>query len=155
MLFAQQAAVALANAQAHREEQRTRADLAALVETCPVGVAVFDAESRALLSLNREARRIVAGLETPDGSADRLHAAVVCRRGDGREVTLGDLGNAETVRAEEVEIFVPGGKSVRTLIDATPIRSAEGAVERVMVTLQHLAPFEGAGTLACGVPWGW
>ncbi len=142
VLFAQQAAAALANARAHREEQRARADLAALVETCPVGVAVFDAGSGAPLSLNREARRIVAGLQTPDGSAEGLRAAVVCRRGDGREVTLADLGNAETVRAEEVEVFVPGGKSVRTLIDATPIRSAEGAVERVVVTLQDLAPFE-------------
>ena len=130
VLFAQQAEAALANARAHREEQRARADLSALVETCPVGVAVFDVASGAPLSLNREARRIVAGLETPDGSAERLREAVVCRRGDGREVTLGDLGNAETVRAEEVEVFVPGGKSVRTLIDATPIRSPEGAVER-------------------------
>ena len=142
VLFAQQAEAALANARAHREEQRARADLSALVEICPVGVAVFDVASGVPLSLNREARRIVAGLETPDGSAERLREAVVCRRGDGREVTLGDLGNAETVRAEEVEVFVPGGKRVRTLIDATPIRSPEGAVERVAVTLQDLAPFE-------------
>ena len=141
VLFAQQAAAALANARAHREEQRARADLAALVETCPVGVAVFDAGSGVVLSLNREARRITAPL-APDGSAERLREAVVCRRGDGREVTLGDLGNAETVRAEEVEIFVPGGASGRTLIDATPVRSAEGAVERVVATLQDLAPFE-------------
>ena len=142
VLFAQQAASALANARAHREEQRARADLAALVETCPVGVAVFDAASGVPLSLNREARRIVARLGTPDDSVERLRAALVCRRGDGREVTLGDLGTGETVRAEEVEIFVRGGKSVRTLIDATPIRSPEGAVERVVVTLQDLAPFE-------------
>ncbi len=142
VLFAQQAAAALANARAHREEQRARADLAALVETCPVGVAVFDAVSGATLSLNREARRIVAGLQTPDDSADRLRETVVCRRGDGREVTLGDLADAETLRAEEVEVFVPGGKSVRTLIDATPVRSPEGKVERVVVTLQDLAPFE-------------
>ena len=46
------------------------------------------------------------------------------------------------MRAEEVEVFVPGGKRVRTLTDATPVRSAEGAVERVVVTLQDLAPFE-------------
>ena len=47
------------------------------------------------------------------------------------------------MRAEEVEISVPGGASVRALIDATPIRSGlGGAVERVVVTLQDLAPFE-------------
>ena len=131
--------------------QATRADLDALVETCPVGVVVFHAASGAPLSLNGEARRIVAGLDMSDGSAERLREAVVCRRGEGREVTLGDLGNAETVRAEDVEIFAPGGKSVRTLLDATPIRSPEGAVERV-VTLRDQAPFEALEQLAGGVP---
>ena len=46
VLFAQQAAPAVANARAHREDQRARADLEALVETCPVGVVVFDAATR-------------------------------------------------------------------------------------------------------------
>ena len=36
MLFAQQAAAAIVNARAHRAERRARADLEALVETCPV-----------------------------------------------------------------------------------------------------------------------
>ena len=143
VLFAQQAAAALANARAHRDERRARADLEALVETCPVGVVVLDAASGAPLSLNREARRILAGLEVTETSPAGLRDAVVCRRGDGREVRLGDLVNAETVRAEEVDIYVPDGASVRALIDATPIRSGDGgAVERVVVTLQDLAPFE-------------
>ena len=143
VLFAQQAAAALANARAHRDEQRSRADLEALVETCPVGVVVLDAATGAPLSLNREARRILDGLEVTDTSPAGLRDAVVCRRGDGREVRLGDLAHAETVRAEEVEISAPGGKSVRALIDATPIHAAEGdAVERLVVTLQDLAPFE-------------
>ena len=143
VLFAQQAAAALANARAHREEQRARADLEALVETCPVGVAVLDAVTGAPLSVNREARRILAGLGVTETSPARLRDAVVCRRGDGREMKLGDLAHAEIVRAEEVEISAPGGGSVRTLIDATPIHAVEGgAVERVVVTLQDLAPFE-------------
>ena len=53
---------ALANARALREEQRARAGLETLVETCPVGVVVPDAATAAPLSLNREARRILAGL---------------------------------------------------------------------------------------------
>ena len=43
VLFASQAATAIANARTHREERRARADLEALVDTSPVGVAVFDA----------------------------------------------------------------------------------------------------------------
>ena len=52
VLFASQAANAVANARTHRDEQRARADLAALVETCPVGVAVFDAETGHPVSFN-------------------------------------------------------------------------------------------------------
>ena len=142
VLFAQQAAAAIANARAHRDEQRARADLEALVETCPVGVVVFDAATAMPLSVNREARRILAGLQMVDSSPEKWREAVVCRRGDGREATLGDLLNAETVRAEEVEISVAGGGSVRALVDATPIRSEGGTVERLVATLQDLAPFE-------------
>ena len=46
------------------------------------------------------------------------------------------------MRAKEVEIWAPGGRSVGTLLDATPVVSAGGALERVAVTLQDLAPFE-------------
>ena len=59
VLFASQAAAAIANARTHRDEQRARADLEALVDTSPVGVVVFDARSGRPLSFNREARRIV------------------------------------------------------------------------------------------------
>ena len=44
-LFASQAAAAVADARAYRREQRARADLEALVDTSPVGVAVFDART--------------------------------------------------------------------------------------------------------------
>ena len=38
VLFASQAATAIVNARSHRDEQRARADLEALVDTSPVGV---------------------------------------------------------------------------------------------------------------------
>ncbi len=79
-----------------------------------------------------------------------------CRRGDGREIRLDELPladelcNAETVRAEEIELSVPDGRSVTTLVNATPIRSADGAVESVVVTLQDLAPLEELERLRAG-----
>ena len=57
VLFASQAAMAIANARRHREERRARADLETLIDTSPVGVAVFDAVTGAPVSFNREARR--------------------------------------------------------------------------------------------------
>ena len=147
VLFASQAATAIANARTYRREQRARADLEALVETSPVGVVVLDARTGQPVSLNREAKRIVGGLRPPGGSVEELLGLVTCRRADGREVSLDEfslaqqLSNAKTVRAEEIELSVPDGRRVRTLINATPIR-AEGGVESVVVTLQDLAELE-------------
>ncbi len=147
-LFAAQAALAIANALRYREERRGREYLETLVNTSPVGVAVFDAATGAPLSLNREARRIVDGLRDPDRTAEELLDMVSFRRADGREVSLSEfplaraLGTGETVRAEEIVISVPDGRSVTTLINATPIMSEEGAIETVVVTMQDLTPLE-------------
>ena len=70
------------------------------------------------------------------------------RRADGREISLVDLSLAqalsagETVRAEEIVLEVPDGRRVATLINATPIRSDDGKVESVVVTLQDLTPLQ-------------
>ena len=57
------------------------------------------------------------------------------RRADGREISLREfplaeaLSTGETVRAEEIVISVPDGRSVSVLLNATAIRSEEGQVE--------------------------
>ena len=149
VLFAAQAATAIANARTHQDERRARADLEALIETSPVGVAVFEARTGAPVSFNREARRIVAGLLTPGRPPEELLSVVTCHRADGREISLAELPLAqqlndspETVRAEEMVLSVPDGRNVKMLVNATPLRSADGAVESVIVTLQDLAPLE-------------
>ena len=148
VLFASLAATAIANARTHRDEQRARADLQALVETSPVGVLVFDAESAQPKSFNREARRIIDILRTPGRPLEELVGVVTCRRADGREVSLaefplaGQLSSGETVRAEEMVLSVPDGRSVRTLVNATPIHAAGGGVASVVVTMQDLAPLD-------------
>ncbi len=148
VLFASQAAVAIANARKHRNEQRARADLEALIETSPVGVVVLDAKTGKPVSFNREARRIVEALRAPGSSPEQLLQVMTCRFSDGREVSLKEfplakeLGNARTVRAEELVLEVPDGQSVTTLVNATPIRSEDGTVESVVVTLQDLAPLQ-------------
>ena len=50
---ASQAASAIANARACRDEQRARADLEALVETSPFGVVVFNDEGRGVAPARR------------------------------------------------------------------------------------------------------
>ena len=151
VLFAAQAATAIAHARTYRAERRARADLEALIETSPVGVVVFDARTGALISLNREATRIVKSLCGPGQSAEQLLGVITCRRADGREIALDQLplarvlDSAETVRAEEIVLSVPDGRSVTTLINATPIHGPdgpEGALVSVVVTMQDLAPLQ-------------
>ena len=52
------------------------------------------------------------------------------------------LTSAETVRAEEIALSVPDGRSVTTLVSATPIRSADGAVESMVLTMHDLGPLD-------------
>ena len=148
VMFASQAALVIANARRHREEQRARTDLETLVNTTPVGVLVFDAKTGGVTSVNREARRIVSDLCAPGGSAEQLLEVLTFRRFDGREISLVEfplaqgLSTGETVRAEEIVLQAPGGQSVTTLINATPIFSEEGEVESVVVTIQDMTPME-------------
>ena len=148
MLFAAQAATAIANARTHRDERRARTDLETLVETSPVGVVVFDVRTGRLVTVNREARRIIEGLRSPDGPIEELLQTVVWRRANGPEVALADfplvqqLGIGETVRAEEFTLAVPDRGSVKVLINATPILTADGKVESYVITIQDLAPLE-------------
>ncbi|MCY4438899.1 MAG: GAF domain-containing protein, partial [Deltaproteobacteria bacterium] len=148
VLFASQAAAAVANARAHRAEKRARAHMEALVETAPVAVLVFDVKDGRPLSINREARRLMEGLRTAGRPAEEFPEVITCRFSDGREIALGELpltqalGKATTIRAEEMVLSVPDGRNVTTLVNTTPIRSEDGEVVSVVVTLQDLAPFQ-------------
>ena len=155
VMFASQAAQVIANARSHRDEQRARAGLETLIDTSPVGVAVFSIGTGALVSFNREARRIVEGLRDADQNPEDLLGLLTIRRADGREFSLAEfplaevLSTSETVRAEEIVMEAPGGRSVTVLLNATPIRSpasggtgGEGEVESVVVTMQDMTPLE-------------
>ena len=147
-LFASQAAAAIVNARTHRDERRARADLEALVETSPVGVLVFDAESGWAVSVNREARRIAESLHQPGRPPEQLLEVMSIRRSDGGEVSPSELPvsqllqSGETMFAEEVVLSVPDGRSVRVLVNATPIRAEDGTIGSVVITVQDLAPLD-------------
>ena len=148
LMFASQAAMVIANARRYRDEQRARNDLETLIDTSPVGVAVFDGKTGVPLSFNREARRIVDDLNEPGQPPEQLLRLLTVRRADGREISLEELSMpralsaGETVRAEEVVFHVPDGRSVTALINATPILSEGGEVERFVVTMQDMTPLE-------------
>ncbi len=146
--FAAQAAMVIANARYYREEQRARADLEALVDTAPVGVVVFDARTGVPAYVNREMMRIGTELTSPGLTAEEIIEAIAIGRADGTEISMQELpvsaalSAAETVRAEEIVIKVPDGRSVGVILNATPIRSREGETESFVVTVQDMSPLE-------------
>ena len=148
VMFASHAAMVIGNARTYRDEQRARADLETLINTSPVGVVVFDARTGAPVSFNREAERIVDHLREPDQSPEGLLDVISYQRADGQEISLRELPlsellrTGEVVRVEEIVMRVPGGNSVRALLNATPIHSEAGDVESVVVTLQDMTPLE-------------
>ena len=148
VMFASQAALVISNARRYREEQRARTDLETLINTSPVGVVVFDGRTGAPVSFNREATRIVESLREPDESPEHLLETLTVRRADGREMSLEELpmtqvlSSGESARAEEIALSVPDGRSVTALVNASPIRSEDGEVETLVVTLQDMTPLE-------------
>ena len=148
-LFASHFGAAIANAYKHYGEQRARSDLEALVETSPIGVAVFDVKTGRVVSINREAQRIVGNLRMPGRSLDELLKVLRVRRADGREIAPEEssllaewLPEANTVRAEEIVLQAPDGRTVTGLVNATAIRSQSGEVESLVITLQDMTPLE-------------
>ena len=148
VLFASQAGMAITNARRHREERLARADLETLIDTSPVGVVVLDALTGDPKSFNQEAQRIVSNLRNPGQIPEDLLATMIFDRADGRQISLRDfsmselLSIGETLRAEEIVMRVPDGRSVTVLLNSTPILAEDGTVESMVVTLQDMADIE-------------
>ena len=149
VMFASQAALVIANARRYQDEQRTRADLEALISTSPMGVVVFDARTGDVVSFNRETARILEYLRIPDRPIEHLLEVASVTRADGRRFSLDEfpvaevLATGEAVHAEEIVIGVPDGRRVTTLINSTPIYSEEGGELRsVVVTIQDMTQLE-------------
>ena len=142
------ASLAISNARSYWTGRRDKADLEAIMDTAPMGVMVFDAETGALVSTNQEVNRLVADLHVPGLSVDKILGALKYRRADGREISLEEiplvqiLSSGETVRAEEIDLQIPGRPAITALLNATPIRSEDNRVVSVVVTLQDLKPQE-------------
>ena len=147
-LFSSQAALVIANARRYRDEQRARADLETVINMSPVGMAVFNARSGLAETFNQESRRMLEGLRTPGCPLEQLFDVLTFQRAGGDEIALNEyplqkmLSIGETVRAEEFVFKVPDGRSLTTLVNTTPLRSKDGEVESVVVTLQDMTPLE-------------
>ena len=144
--FAVHAGNAIANARAFEAVSRRKTDLQALVDIAPIGVIVFDAKTGRLLVANRECQRMVDDLQLPGGSFERLPEVASFQRADGREISFSELPTSrvmqsgEIVRAEEIVVCLPSGRSITTLINAAPIYSDNGDIASIVVAMQDMTP---------------
>ena len=147
-LAASQAAPLVSNALKRRPVRRVNFDLESLMGICPVGVAVLDGRTGAPLSFNREAMRMLDRLRESDIEPEQFLKTVKVRRGDGQEILLEELpisqdfSAGKTVRAEEVVLKAPDGRSISAVMNATPTPSGVDGVENLIVTLQDMTEME-------------
>ncbi len=134
---------------ASRDENETeKRRLAALVDSSPVGVMVVDASTRTLASVNLEAQRILGMSPEPGSSLVQYHQAAIYRRVDGKKYEESErplaraLDRGEVVRAEEILLTAPDGRTVTILVNATPIYSNEGNITAAAAVLQDMTPLE-------------
>lgn len=153
--LASQTAAAVANALRHADERRAlreseseRRRVEALIETSPVGVLVVDAKTRTVVSVNREAERIMGVPPPPGNGLAEYQRVSIYRRMDGREYAAEErplsraLDAGETTRAEEIVFDKPEGGTVITLVNATPIRSEDGEIASAVAVIQDMTPLE-------------
>ncbi|MDE0603526.1 MAG: ATP-binding protein [bacterium] len=145
-MFAAQAAQVISNARQYRQVQRARADLETLVNTAPMAVLVFDAKTGEARSVNREVGKLLGDLGMTSESLYQLVSNGTYRRADGRVISQLGISleqvmvSGETVRDEEMIIEFPDGQDFVLNVNATPIHTADGSVESVIVTAQDMAP---------------
>ena len=146
VMFASQAGAAILNARRYRDAQRAMADLEALLTLSPVGMLVVDAATRKVVSVNKEAQRIIGvGAGT---TLDQFRARASYSRPDGRELPLEEhplevaLNGGDTVRTEEVVFKLSDGQEISCLISAAPIYSEHGEFVSAVGTLQDITPIE-------------
>ena len=147
-IFADQAAMAITNARRYGEELRAKADLEALINTSPVGVLVFDAQTREVIAANHEAIRIFGIPPEHAHDPTSVLRQLVYRRMDGSVIPRDDLAvrrsarTGESVRAEELVIERLNGECVTTLVNSTPIRSEDGEITSLVATVQDITSLE-------------
>jgi len=148
-LLCTQAGMAIRNSRLAQTLEAGQTRLQALIETSPVGIIVVDGSDWSTTLVNKEMDRISSGYSISlDDSSEDGEQSVVFRRPDGAEYSKQDrplhraLKNGETTRAEEVLFDLPNGKTIPTLVNATPVYSEDRQVTGAIAAVQDMTPLE-------------
>ena len=147
-LFSSLAAIVIDNTRRFKQARQAASNLKTVIETTPVGVAVFNPQSGGPVSLNEAAIRIFKGLDPPNRHLMHIVDNSIVRWTDGQEMSLAEFVFAllqpgkGTLRAEELVLSVPGGRSFAVLVNTSLLRMQDDEVKSVVVTLQDLSWME-------------
>ena len=147
-LFSSLAAMAIDSTRRSKQAQQAASNLKTVIETTPVGVAVFNPVSGDPMSLNEAAIKILKGLDPTNRHLKRMLDSSIVRWTDGQEMSLAEFVFAllqpgkGTLRAEELVLSVPGRRSLAVLANASLLKAQDNEVKSVVVTLQDLSWME-------------
>ena len=151
-MFASQAAMVIANARKHRDERRARNDLETLINTSPCGRGCLRRQdgSPAVLQPGGDEGLMDDAERNPDQPPEHLlRVTMTVRRADGREISLEETADVPGVERRRDGAGGGGGVcrcptagASPLLINATPIRSEDGEIETLVVTMQDMTPLQ-------------
>ena len=147
-LFSSLAAIVIDNTRRFEQARQAASNLKTVIETTPVGVAAFTPQSGGPMSLNEAAIRIFKSLDPANRHLKHIVDNSIVRWTDGQEMSLAEFvfaqlqPNKGTLRAEELVLSVPGGRSLAVLVNTSLLRMQDDEVKSVVVTLQDLSWME-------------
>jgi PAS domain S-box-containing protein len=149
LLLADQAAMAIHNANLHAAAEDERSRLRVLVETSPVGVLIVDKGAGSSRFVNKEAARLLGGTFSADGEplSEHQRLATYTKR-DGTPYEAHDLPlsraleHGERVTAEEFFVELEDGTIIPAISNATPVYDSEGEITGAIATIQDISPLE-------------
>ena len=147
-LFSSLAAIVIDNTRRFEQARQAASNLKTVIETTPVGVAVFSPVSGDPMSLNEAAMKIFKGLDPANRHLKHIVDSSIVRWTDGQEMSLAEFVFAllqpgkGTLRAEELVLSVPGRRSLAVLANASLLKAQDNEVKSVVVTLQDLSWME-------------
>jgi len=147
-LFSSLAAIVIDNTRRFEQARQAASNLKTVIETTPVGVAVFSPVSGDPMSLNEAAMKIFKGLDPANRHLKHIVDSSIVRWTDGQEMSLAEFVFAllqpgkGTLRAEELVLSVPGRRSLAVLANASLLKMQDDEVKSVVVTLQDLSWME-------------
>jgi PAS domain S-box-containing protein len=145
--FADQAAIAVRNAELYQQVVEEQRALAAVIDNSADGVMLLDANGR-VETFNRALTRMT-GFE-PEMALGRQHSEVLAVRDrQGGRIELPDLPTRRTTSAEE-RLYIEGdvvrrsGPPVTIGITYTPLFDSEGRLARIIVNVVDITRFRQA-----------